>query len=52
VQNNQTITVMQALLAANSLSGGSSSSPYDGITSLRNMANNVFDAINQGGDIK
>jgi hypothetical protein len=49
VPNNSTITVLQALFAANAQS--MNGSLYQGNTSLGNQANTVFDGINQGGDI-
>ena len=55
VANNSTLTVWQVLKAADQLSaGGSGASRFDafnGNTSLRNLANTVFTAINEGGDI-
>src|SRR6185437_7887525 len=47
--NNTTITIFQALQAANAQSLGGTL--YGGNTNLSNMANTIFDAINQGGDI-
>jgi len=47
--NNTTITIFQALQAANAQSSGGTL--YGGNTNLSNMANTIFDAINQGGDI-
>jgi hypothetical protein len=55
VANNSTLTVWQVLKSADQLSaGGSGASQFDafnGNTSLRNLANTVFTAINEGGDI-
>ncbi|MCA9121123.1 MAG: DUF11 domain-containing protein [Planctomycetaceae bacterium] len=49
VPDGTVLTVMQILTATNdkSIAGRI----YDGITFLRNLANTVYDAINQGGDI-
>ena len=49
VANNTTLTVMQILQAANT--NAVSGSLWNGNTSLRNLANTVFDGINQTGDI-
>jgi hypothetical protein len=55
VANNTTLTVWQILKAADQLSAGGSGStqfdPYNGNAGLRNLANAVFTAINEGGDI-
>ena len=51
VANNSTVTVWQTLKAADQLSAGGSNDPYNGNQSLRNMANTVFTAINETGDI-
>ena len=47
--NNSTITVLQALCAADAHSQGGTL--YGGNSSLCNQANTIFDAINQTGDI-
>ena len=53
--NNTNLTVWQILKAADQLSAGGSGSaqydPYNGNTTLRNLANTVFTAINETGDI-
>jgi hypothetical protein len=55
VANNTTLTVWQVLKAADQLSAGGSGSakfdPYNGNAGLRSLANTVFTAINEGGDI-
>ena len=49
VANNTRLTIMQILRAANSVAIGGNL--YGGNSSLRNLANNVFDGINTSGDI-
>jgi len=49
VGNNSTITVLQALQGANNQAVNDVL--YNGNTSLGNEANDIFDMINQGGDI-
>ncbi|HEX4794926.1 MAG TPA: Ig-like domain repeat protein [Humisphaera sp.] len=49
VANNSNITVLQALAATDAMSSGTTL--YNGNTTLRNAANTVYSAINQGGDI-
>ena len=51
VANNSSVTVWQTLKAADQLSVGGSNDPYNGNTTLRNLANTVFTAINEKGDI-
>lgn len=47
--NNSTITILQALQGTNAQSSGGTL--YGGNTTLSDLANTIFDAINQGGDI-
>ncbi len=49
VANNSTLTVMQLLQATNSLSTAGNIYNFD--TALRNLANTVYDSINNTGDI-
>ena len=49
VANNTRLTILQILAATNARSVGGRI--YNGSTSLRNLANTVYDGINQGGDI-
>ena len=49
VANNTTLSVMQILQATNALASGGVL--YSGNTSLCNLANNVYSAINQLGGI-
>ena len=49
VANNTTLTIYDILDATDSMSG--SSGVYNGSQTLRNLANTVYNAINQGGDI-
>ena len=55
VANNTTLTVWQILKSADQLSAGGSGAagfePYNGNTALRNLANTIFTAINERGDI-
>jgi hypothetical protein len=49
VANNTRLTVLQFLKATNAQTVGGNL--YNGSTSLRNLANTIYDGINQGGDI-
>ena len=49
VSNNTTLTVMDILLATDLQSSGGIL--YSGLSTLRNLANNVYDGINNAGDI-
>jgi hypothetical protein len=51
VSNNTVLTINQILCATDKLSANGSTDIYNGNTLLQNMANNVYDAINNAGDI-
>lgn len=49
VANDTRLTILQILTATNAQTIGGNL--YNGSASLRNLANTVYDGINQGGDI-